>query len=290
MTSKSKTTPSSGISPELSLVFFGNEKLVTGGSAKSIIREGLLGAGFNIEQVITGKLSELGKHKSQIAVLAAYGHIIPQRVLDEFPLGIINVHPSLLPQYRGPTPIETAILDGATKTGVSIMKLSRGMDEGPLYRQEAIHLTGSESKQALAEELQTLGAELLIELLPKIASRELQPRQQPHPDRATYSQKLTKQDGVLDFAKSAQQLEREIRAFSEWPKSTTTLANLDIVITQASVVNQSEEPGTYRIQDKQLLLYCQEGALSIERLKPAGKPDMTTEAFLAGYKSRLAQG
>ena len=120
-----------------SLVFFGNGKLATGLENESPnILEALLDAGFEIEQHVTGPISDLQHHKAQLAVLAAYGHVVPQKVLDEFPLGIINVHPSLLPLYRGSTPIEQAILQGATKTGVSIMKLTTGMDEGPIYKQK----------------------------------------------------------------------------------------------------------------------------------------------------------
>jgi len=278
---------SSGGSQNTSIVFFGNEKLVTGGVAKPIIKEALAQAGFRIEKVVTGDLSELSQHKSQLAVLAAYGKIIPQRILDEFPLGIINVHPSLLPLYRGPTPIESAILDGAQKTGVSIMKVTSGMDEGPIYAQRTVHLSGKEPKQELAETLQILGAELLVELLPKIATGEIRPRQQPHPERATYSRKLTKKDGVMDLTKHAEVLEREIRAFAGWPKSHTSIANINVVITQASVLNMPGRTGSYSTSDKRLLLHCRDSTLLIERLKPVGKAEMTAEAFLAGYKTRL---
>jgi methionyl-tRNA formyltransferase len=271
----------------LSLVFFGNEKLATGSTSTPIIKQSLQDAGFTIEQIVTGSLSELAEHTSQIAVLAAYGHIIPRRILDEFPLGIINIHPSLLPQYRGPTPIETAILEGAAKTGVSIMKLTTAMDEGPIYRQQTIALTGNEQKHELAEHLQTIGAQLLVDTLPRIASGELKPRQQPHPDRATYSKKLQKSDGVLNYTKTAQQLERQIRAFADWPKSTTKLGDIETVITQASITNDIGPPGAVYIRGKQLLICCTEGALSVEKLKPAGKTEMTAESFLAGYGGRI---
>lgn len=290
MTKRSKTTPASG---KPSIVFFGNEKLVTGGnSAKPIIREALVSAGFEIEKVITGKLSELGRHKSTLAVLAAYGRIIPQRILDEFPLGIINVHPSLLPKYRGPTPIESAILDGATETGVSIMKLTAGMDEGPVYKQKTLRLTGRESKHELAEASQKLGAELLVEILSDIASGELQPRQQSHPDRATYSRKLTKEDGVLDFTKPAEVLEREIRAFIEWPKSRTNIAGKDVIVIKAHAVPSQpadSKPGDTTVVKEAgvIMIATGNGSLCIERLKPAGKNEMSANAFIAGYGKGL---
>jgi methionyl-tRNA formyltransferase len=266
------------------IVFFGNEKLATGiASTKPIIREAVERAGFQIEQVVTGKLADLRLHSSELAVLAAYGRIIPQSVLDQFPRGIINVHPSLLPQYRGPTPIEQAMLDGVTKTGVSIMRLTAGMDEGPIYKQRTVHLTGRESKVELVEQLHAVGAELLVEVLPAIASGKLKPRIQPHPDRASYSHKLTKADGAINWAKPADQLEREVRAYSEWPKSTTTLAGKEVILTKVSVVDLSGKPGQAQVAGKQLIIYAGDKALEILRLKPAGKPEMTAAAFLAGY-------
>ncbi len=282
MIKKSKTIKTSGAKP---IVFFGNEKLATGLPVpRPIIREALVSAGFKIEQHVTGTISELKPHKAKVAVLAAYGHIIPQFVLDQFPRGIINVHPSLLPAYRGPTPIEQAILDGATKTGVSIMRLTAGMDEGPIYKQKTIHLTGKETKIELAEQLHRLGSKLLVEILPAIADSVIKPRQQPHPDRATYSHLLTKADGIIDWRKSALQIEREIRAYAGWPGSHTKLANKDVIITSASVVAQQGKPGQILVEPKKLLIFCGHDALQINCLKPAGKPVMSVQAFLAGYR------
>lgn len=270
-----------------SVVFFGNEKLATGlPDAKPTIKEAVRDAGFEIEQHITGKLSELQPHKSKLAVLAAYGRIIPQRVLDEFPLGIVNVHPSLLPIYRGPTPIEQAILDGASKTGVSIMRLTAGMDEGPIYKQKTLHLTGTESKAELTEALQQLGSELLREVLPEIANGMLKPRQQPHPGRATYSHLLTKEDGVIDWIKPAEQIEREIRAFAGWPGSRITLADRDVIITAAHVVpvnHPDRKAGEIEVAEGTLVVETAKGTLCIDRLKPAGKKEMSAAEFIRGY-------
>jgi methionyl-tRNA formyltransferase len=270
------------------IVFFGNEKLATGiPTAKPIIRNAVVAAGFEIEQHITGKLSELLPHEAQLAVLAAYGHIIPGSVLEQFPLGIINVHPSLLPLFRGPTPVEQAILDGVTTTGVSIMRLTAGMDEGPVYKQKSVRLTGKESKAQLATQLQKLGSELLVEVLPEIAAGTLNPRQQPHPDRATYSQLLVKEDGHIDWQKSAQQIEREVRAFAGWPGSRTVIAGKEVIIIAAEVDNAEGAAGTTAVRDKALIVFCGQGSLVIKRLKPAGKSEMTAQAFLAGYGTRI---
>jgi methionyl-tRNA formyltransferase len=270
------------------IVFFGNEKLATGIPAvQPLIREAAERAGFQIEKIVTGRLSELGSHKSKLAVLAAYGRIIPQTVLDQFPLGILNVHPSLLPAHRGPTPIEQTILDGVVKTGVSIMHLTAGMDEGPVYKQKTVHLKGRETKSELTKQLHQLGAEMIAEVLPAIAEGTLQPRNQSHPDRATYSHKLSKEDGVMDWHKSAEQLEREVRAFAGWPNSRTTLAGKDVIITEAAVVSLDGEPGSTIVEGRRLIVACKEGALEIIKLKPSGKNEMTGQAFLAGYQHLL---
>lgn len=273
------------------IIFFGNEKLATGiPGAKPIIRDAVRLGGFEIEQHVTGKLSELKPHKAQLAVLAAYGRIIPQVILDQFPLGIINIHPSLLPQHRGSTPIEQAILDGASRTGVSIMRLTAGMDEGPIYKQKTVHLTGHESKVELSERLQQLGSELLVEVLPAIADGSLTPRSQSHTERATYTKLLTKEDGIIDWRKPADQLEREIRAYLGWPGSRTLLAGKDVVVTatavsqESGVRSQELEPGTVIIENKQLCIVCSDGnLLLIKKLKPAGKKEMDAEAFINGY-------
>lgn len=272
----------------MEVVFFGNEKLATGlPAARPVIRQAVETAGFEIEQHVTGKLSELQPHKAQLAVLAAYGRIIPQSVLDQFPLGIINIHPSLLPAYRGPTPIEQAILDGTTKTGVSIMRLTAGMDEGPVYKQSLVHLKGNESKAEITDRLQLLGSELLIEVLPKIAKGQLKPRRQPHPERASYSRLLSKEDGLIDWGKSAEQIEREIRAFAGWPSSSTELFGKNVIITGAIVADINGVPGEVLVQDKHLYVYCSVKAIEIELLKPAGKTEMSAQAFLAGYGKHL---
>ncbi len=263
------------------IVFFGNEKLATGNfEVDTLIRDAVKAAGFEIEQHLTGPLSELKPHKAQIAVLAAYGRIIPQSVLDQFPKGIVNVHPSLLPHYRGPTPIEQAILDGVSKTGVSIMRLSAGMDEGPLYKQRTMHLSANESKFGLTKALQKLGSELIYEVLPLIESGSLVPRNQPHPNRATYSHKLAKTDGRLDLSKPAEQLEREVRAFYGWPSSFTTLAGKEVVVLASHVAS--------KVEPKELALKTGKDYLVLDLLKPANGKEMSAQAFLAGHKHLLS--
>jgi len=271
-----------------SIVFFGNEKLATGiADSQSVILEGLQQAGYEIEAHIKERDEIAKRYDSQIAILAAFGRIIPQPLLDQFPLGIINVHPSLLPLYRGSTPIEQAILSGDQETGVSIMKLVNKMDAGPIYAQSAIKLGSTESKAELTVKLQKLGAELLTQTLPRILDGTTKPQTQDE-SQATYCKRIAKADGEIGWVKPAEQIEREIRAYLGWPGSYTKLGGKDVIITQAHAVPDSQpskNPGDFDTDnDGFLKIQCGKGYLCVEKLKPAGKREMTTAEFLAGNK------
>jgi methionyl-tRNA formyltransferase len=241
---------------------------------------------------ITNKreLSELIATKpflSDIGVLIDFGIIVAQDTIDYFKKGIINSHFSLLPQWRGADPIAFAILSGQEKTGVSLMVIDAGMDTGKIIAFKSLPISQNSTTPSLTEELIMLSDKLLKEFLPKYYSGLVRPRSQPHPARTSYSRKLTKEDGNLDWTKPAAQLEREIRAYIEWPKSHTKLAGIDAIITRGYVSDNDGKPGKVEINDKQLFIYCGQGALVIEKLKPAGKNEMTSQAFLAGYGKLL---
>jgi methionyl-tRNA formyltransferase len=230
--------------------------------------------------------------KSELGVLIDFGIIVSQKVIDYFPLGIINSHFSILPEWRGADPITFAILSGQKSTGVSLMLLTAGMDEGPLLAYGTYELPADITTPLLTEHLIHFSVTLLEREVPRyldlVAAGENRPASQEITGRKlSYSRKLTKEDGVLDWSKPAEQLEREIRAFLEWPKSRTRLKDLDIVITKAQVADGSGQPGTWSIKDKQPIVYCGSKALVIAMLKPAGKKEMTGEAFLAGYRKLL---
>ncbi len=225
--------------------------------------------------------------KTEVAILIDFGIIVTQDVIDYFPKGIINSHFSLLPEWRGADPITFSILSGQKKTGVSLMLIDEGMDTGNIIRQKSLAISPTATTNSLTEELAHLSNDLLQEDVSRYLSGELPARSQPHPDRATYSRKLTKQDGELDFSKPAEVLEREVRAFIEWPKSYIKLAGIDVIITSVLVTNDSGEAGKVEVKDKQLLIYCGQGALQILELKPASKQAMSAQAFIAGYGLRL---
>ena len=238
-----------------------------------------------------GELSELFGNKpvtSKIGVVIDYGIIIDQAVIDYFPLGIVNSHFSLLPRWRGADPISFAILEGDTETGVSLMLIVEKLDEGPLLAQASAPITPETTTPSLTKALIALSHELLVENLPKYLSGRLEPKPQSSKG-VTYSRKLTKADGRIDWNKTRYRLDCEIRAFLEWPKSRTTLSNTEVIITQAHGVPGSTDgtkPGDIEVikDGGVLMVYCKDGYLCIEKLKPAGKPEMTAEAFLAGYK------
>ena len=217
----------------------------------------------------------LQKLDQPIGVLVSYGRIIPKEIIGLFEPGIVNVHPSLLPKYRGPSPIESAIVNGDTETGVTIMQLSHTMDAGPIYSQVSVPLLDVETGPQLEAQLAELGAQELTARLPAIMSGTLQPTPQAD-ELATYCQLLTKEDGLLEPSTvTAEQAERRVRAYKAFPKTKVTIEGHSIVITKAHVSYTHHSP---------LDLHCSDGRfLSVDELiGPSGKT-MTKEAFVNGY-------
>ena len=208
-------------------------------------------------------------------VLVSYGKIIPQSIIDLFTPGIINVHPSLLPRYRGPSPIEAAIIHHDNQTGVTIMQLSAAMDAGPIYAQRIIPLDHTETKPALYATLSRIGNQLLVDTLPDILSGALTPTPQNDAD-ATYCSLLSKQDGLLDPADlTAVQAEARVRAFLGFPRTRLPLGDQTLIITRAHVSKTAETPLSVQFSDGNYLA-------PDELIAPSGKT-MTAEAFLRGH-------
>ena len=208
-------------------------------------------------------------------VLVSYGKIIPQSIIDLFTPGIINVHPSLLSRYRGPSPIEAAIIHHDNQTGVTIMQLSAAMDAGPIYAQHIIPLDHTETKPALYATLSRIGNQLLIDTLPDILSGALTPTPQNDAD-ATYCSLLSKQDGLLDPADlTAVQAEARVRAFLGFPRTRLPLGDQTLIITRAHVSKTAETPLSVQFSDGNYLA-------PDELIAPSGKT-MTAEAFLRGH-------
>jgi methionyl-tRNA formyltransferase len=227
-------------------------------------------------------------------VLIDFGIIVAQDVIDSFELGIVNSHFSLLPEWRGADPITFSILSGQDKTGVSLMLLVPAMDEGPLLAIGEYDLPTDITTPELTYDLINLSYALLRETLPKYIAGNVHPTPQErvatvvgYSDQASYSRKLTKEDSVLDWNKPATQLEREIRAFLDWPKSRCVIGGHAVIITKAHAEVGEGVPGALWLEGKHLGVYCQKDILMIHKLKPAGKQEMSVEAFLNGYGKDL---
>lgn len=236
------------------------------------------------------ELSKLFKTKSfasRLGVVIDYGVIIGADVINSFPLGIVNSHFSLLPSLRGADPITAAILSGQPRTGVSLMLIDETLDTGKLIAQKSLPLSETATAASLTQDLIKLSHWLLTAYLPKYLAGKIKPRAQPHPGRATYSRKLTKADGLIDWHTPAEQIERQIRAYQLWPKSRTTLFGKEVIIIKAKIIKQQGTAGRVLAKNQRLLVYCGQGALEIQELKPAGKKAMSAQAFLAGYGRKL---
>lgn len=300
------------------IVFFGNEQLATGVTTDCQIFNGLIDAGYLIEALIIsfnnpGELDNQNivkiakKHNIKIlnldslkesvniirdlqvdvAILAAYGKIVPQVILDVFKIGIINIHPSLLPKHRGPTPIESAIISGDKETGVSIMKLVKEMDAGPIYIQASIKVEDSDSKQQIVDKLSELGKQLLLNNLEKIIIGQLVPTAQIE-DQATYDKLITKEDGLINWNQTSMKIFNQVRAYAGWPRSSTTLSGLKVIVTKAHLSNNTGKPGEIFIEGNKIGVFSSDGLVLIESLIPEGKKEMSAESFLAGYRGRFS--
>jgi methionyl-tRNA formyltransferase len=234
-----------------------------------------------------GELVATKPFKSPLGILIDFGIIVSQDVIDYFPRGIINSHFSVLPEWRGADPITFAVLSGQKSTGVSLMLLVEAMDEGPLIAYGEYALPPGITTPELTKHLIHFSHELLKREVPRYMAGARPSTQDVTNRKASYSRKLTKADGIIDWKKPADQIEREVRAFLGWPGSRTTLAGKDVLITQAHVVSTKGKPGSTAVINKELIVYCAEDALVIDKLKPAGKSEMDAQAFVAGHKDAL---
>lgn len=226
-------------------------------------------------------LDDINAIKSPIGVLVSYGKIIPQNVIDIFTPGIINIHPSLLPKYRGPSPIEAAMTNLEPETGVSIMQLDAKMDAGPIYHQETISLDGHESRAELYEKLFSIGSKKLIEILPQISSGKILPTPQNHSE-ATYCQLLSKDQSILDITDlTAAQAEARVRAYIGFPRTKIITGDLQIIVTKAHISPKPETSLDQRFIDGNYLIID-------EIIAPSSGRTMSAQAYLNGLRPTKA--
>lgn len=224
---------------------------------------------------------------TKIGVLVDFGIILTYDVICKFDLGIVNSHFSMLPEWRGADPITFSILSGQRKTGVSLMMLVEKMDEGPILSTQEYAIPDNTNIYELTKKLTEISNELINHSLPLYLKGKIKPHPQDNSIKPTYSRKITKADGEIDWNKPARVIEREVRAFKTWPKSYTSINGISFIITEAEVLEASGQPGKPLNLNNCLAIYCETNALMINKLKPLGKSEMTSKAFLAGYKNLI---
>lgn len=234
--------------------------------------------------------AQLAQLKPEVTVLVAYGEYIAPSLLDLPRRGSVNLHPSLLPRWRGSTPIQSAILAGDETTGVSIILMDKGLDTGPILAQRGVPIQPEDTSPQLSERLAIMGAELLAETLPRWLRAEIEPTPQTD-EGATLTRTLKKEDGLIDWNTPAEQIARQVRALQPWPGAYTYWQGRLLKILRARPISTTThdpaKPGTVSLlsQDgtKTLVASTPNGALQLLELQMEGKPAREAQALLSGY-------
>lgn len=258
------------------------------------VKQAALGLGLPVLQPIRardpGFLETLRQFAPDLILVAAYGQILPRALLDIPRHGCLNVHTSLLPKYRGAAPIQRAMLEGDTITGVTIMKIDAGLDTGPILSQERVPILPSDDAATLHDRLAALGAELLCRTLPGHLAGTVQPWPQP-PAGATYAPKITRKDGWVDWTRPAPALWNQVRALTPWPVAWTSIADAPqlrlLKIWRAELAGalplSPRQPGEVLGSDAGLLVGCGSGSLRLLELQREGGRRLDARSFLLGH-------
>ena len=218
---------------------------------------------------------------ADLAIVVAYGVILPDSIVHGPKLGCINVHGSLLPAYRGAAPIQRALLDGNDRTGVTIMKIVKELDAGDMLIKAEIPISADDTSGSLFDKLASLGAKTLVDNLPDILAEKITAKKQ-HPSLATYAKKITKEEARLNFNDSAENCNLKIRGLNPWPIANASIDNIVFKIFKAKVLNdnQGKEPGTIISVDKKgISVACAEGAVCLEIIQAPGKGRVNAADF-----------
>jgi methionyl-tRNA formyltransferase len=211
-----------------------------------------------------------------VAVVAAYGLILPQAMLDSPRRGCLNIHASLLPRWRGAAPIQAAVLAGDAQTGITIMQMEAGLDTGPMLLSQAVPVTETTTAGQLHDWLAAIGAALVLRAL------DVSPPPVPQPaEGATYAAKLSREDGRIDWTRPAEAIDRQVRAFDPWPGTFTTLGGTVLKVLAVEPALAAGAPGT--LLDDRLTVACGTGALRLTRVQLPGRAPLDAAAFLRGH-------
>ncbi len=230
--------------------------------------------------------NELKKFGADLFVVAAYGRIIPKNIISLPKKGAINVHGSLLPKYRGASPIQSAIKDGKTQTGITIMLMDEYVDHGPILAQDSLSIEKDDTAQLLEEKLAILGQNLLLNAIERYSQGLISPSKQDH-SQATETHILSKHDGKINWHKSASEIYNLFRAYAFWPEVWTVYGNeiLKIKKCSPSLIQSELIPGTVFQQDDKIYVACLNGSLQLLEIQIAGKKNMDIKAFINGHKA-----
>ena len=234
------------------------------------------------DAAVQAELSEIG---AELIILADYGRLIPDAILDRPRHGALNIHPSLLPRHRGAAPVVGTILEGDAVAGVSIMRMDEGLDTGPILAQRELPLDGTELAPALEARLAEMGAELLLEVLPGWLDGSVSAVPQPE-SGATLTRLLRREDGRLDPDKPALELERQVRAYQPWPGSFLEHDDVRLKVWAAGVLGQNVavEPGAIILTEGTLGLGTVDGVLRLDEVQPAGRRRMSGAEYRRGKR------
>jgi methionyl-tRNA formyltransferase len=257
----------------------------------SAVKEVALQAGLNVAQPENLKSDGarqliLDAH-ADVMIVAAYGLILPQVVLDMPRLGCVNIHASLLPRWRGAAPIHRAIEAGDAETGITLMQMDKGLDTGAMLMRSALPIHSGDTTGSLHDRLAELGAHEIVRLLPELVAGTV--KATPQDDAlANYAAKISKEEARIDWNRSAEELDRKIRAFNPFPGAFGLLQETPLKIWQARPIPGSGDPGRLlAIEDGAIQIACGEGALALNEVQKAGGKRLPVSAFLAGHALKV---
>ncbi len=235
-------------------------------------------------------ITQVASLKPDLQIVAAYGQIIPPEVLNLPQHGTLNVHASLLPRWRGASPVSAAILHGDPETGVTIMLVDETEDTGDILRQQSTPIDPREHAGQLSDRLAGMGAELLLETIPDWLAGDITPTPQDA-SKATRARRVVKRQGAIDWSRTAVVIARQIRACTPWPAASTTLNGTAIRITEASATtgHTDSRPGTVVDIDEGIGVAAGEGILQVTRLQRAGKRELSADEFVRGVRDLIGQ-
>jgi methionyl-tRNA formyltransferase len=239
---------------------------------------------LNIAQPESLKDVEIAPTSFDLAIVAQYGLIIPKNIIEAFPRGMINVHGSLLPKYRGASPIQMAIKNGEELTGITIMLMDEQVDHGPILSQEGVVIAPDDTFVTLSHKMALEGSKLLLNTLTQYLNLEIVPTPQDH-SQATFTTLINKNDGKVDFSKTAQEIYNLYRAFSLWPGIWCVWEKKRVKLLRIIKAEENLAPGEVLIKNKRIFVGCGQGSIEVLELQLEGKNAMSAEVFANGYKN-----